>query len=200
MPKFKRTKNNRTEDSIQTSVDAYFLLPTHWKDTLRKWKEIPIECQRCYAVYYESENIGQWQCKQHAREWNGRYDGKFYPIGTWDCCGETTKDYQEYLKKGCVRADHSPLSASFQLSQDDLYMPIAILQYIRVKREAVLFKNQSGELEPWDPAIGDGECVIRRFDWKEDLCRKINGKSLKDDFFTRDIASGHTKYRTSIYT
>jgi hypothetical protein len=84
------------------------------------------ECARCRLQFREIENIGAWQCTQHAIALND-FDYDIVAIkerGVWPCCGARIK-VNRATDQGCVPCDHTPVYRLWT-PHDDYAIPSAI--------------------------------------------------------------------------
>jgi len=72
----------------------------YWLETLRLWREAPLRC-RYGHYYFEFDNLGRWDCMQHAAEYA-------YLDRRWPCCGA-----RNVASDGCVPADHTTRDYNF---------------------------------------------------------------------------------------
>lgn len=177
LPKLRNTKNQNI--GPQSVVDAYFTLPQEWLEAMDKWRSIPLECARCGEDYFECNNIGQWQCKQHVGQWNMTQNGKFYSIGRWDCCGDYNRENPPSGPTGCVKSDHSIMRSPYT-RRDDMTVPNFLLQYIRVDGCALTNAKNENYKDPWTAHTLPGNSVIRRYDWIDAEERLTSGKTNRN--------------------
>jgi hypothetical protein len=103
---------------------------------MRLWSTMKRKCVNGHE-YYEIDNVGHWQCKQHAMEYEEEH-------GLWPCCGKT-----QFSNLGCVSADHRCFGKPFEVSDTiyDVPQPISRLMgprkgdlgngaYLRFDRQA----------------------------------------------------------------
>lgn len=88
------------------TIDWQTVVPSEWIGPAKIWVTELRICKRCSAQYLEANNLGQWRCYCHPREYNHSRDGEFKRKGQWDCCGETSYNENRPHINGCKRADH----------------------------------------------------------------------------------------------
>lgn len=71
-------------------------MPADWGLVIRDWTKSSLYCVNNHW-FWEIENVGRWQCKQHFCDPEVQSDGVTY----WPCCGRFGED-----DPGCVDADH----------------------------------------------------------------------------------------------
>ncbi len=146
-----------------------------WKVAFSEWNKEPRQCFKCNAIYYESNNMGKWQCVQKHVARNPR-----------------TREQYEFL----VRADHCNVLNMNYSNLDDIKIDKIVFE--RLKNS--YFSNVFGIIGRTDPAIGrrDGfslnfNYVIRRYDW---ITQHTIGKLVPDipDSFVETAYYKLTKY------
>lgn len=165
-------------------VDLQFSLGREWLDLFRKWNEVVLQCARCNKIYNDIENIGAWNCRQHARDHNGSSSGRFYGPYRWDCCGQIYNENPRNYVSGCIPCDHRPKNENYISPVNDLIIPIVFVPQLRNFNEKSIlrgteleeFKYQSGKsLDPQTWA------VISRFSHLEHSSRFERGTDSSGD-------------------
>ena len=100
-------------------------LKGHWKNVVDVWRRNPIQCASCEILFYEINNVGRWQCWQHACRQEDQKGG----ITRWPCCGREGSS-----AKGCVPADHRGKWTPYTTGQN-LNMPSAVFTRLRQLHE-----------------------------------------------------------------
>jgi hypothetical protein len=88
----------------------------YWDKEIRSWFSGPLRCQRCGIMFNESQNIGRWECVQHAIFFKPDVNTK------WPCCGGLVRPFNK-IGDGCVRADHCFFKTVPWNDDDDLEIP-----------------------------------------------------------------------------
>jgi hypothetical protein len=107
-----------------------------WRKELLKWQRNYYNCTRCGRPFRELDNIGQWNCTQHA--YSALRTSTPIPGDKWPCCGRLIKS-DTRNDHGCIPCDHT----IFQKAWDhtgDYQMPILIFQqyFKNVRPEAII--------------------------------------------------------------
>lgn len=178
MAKLRGTGSNdpRQEALELTPTDMYFMLDKEWKDVVKRWQTLLLECARCGTLYKEIDNIGTWKCHQHSLGWNYQGKGTFREKSQWDCCGEKMKHNLPGDPRGCVRGDHSPDDVVYS-RKDDIVLPNVVLNFIVTQPKSTIRDKNERILENYYPTDEefDDNVIVRRFDWKEDESRRYYG-------------------------
>jgi hypothetical protein len=158
---------------------SYFLTSKEWQKKIEEWQQVERRCLKCGLLFYEMDNIGKWQCKQHVLDYNHTQDGIFYKAGSWDCCGKKEKRGRELRANGCVRSDHTILFSPYT-EKDDLSIEKALIELIVPCRESIINLDSSRQANFMLKSTKPGDFVVRRYDWKNADSRQETGKSLYD--------------------
>lgn len=106
------------------------------------WHTKKLRCLRCSQFYFESENIGQWKCKQHVRVFNRDVAGQHHPVGVWECCGRSPiwrhdEDWPNHAN-GCVECDHkSDHAGAYLHPRDDVTIHPVLIEYLNIPGRAI---------------------------------------------------------------
>jgi len=93
LPELEHTEENQRISAILAGVRG------EWRLYLDEMRRAPLQCAVDAHRFYEFENLGRWECWQHAcslEQPDKTHPREFYP-----CCGA-----QGAEAEGCVRADH----------------------------------------------------------------------------------------------
>lgn len=108
-------------------------LSPEWMAILRSWRNDYRQCTRCGIRYYEINNIGRWECFQHAYPAmhidNQRYRQQVLTgsidSAVWKCCGAGENDTW-----ACVRADHTDKPRGLWYTEDANIPLLTKIQYL----------------------------------------------------------------------
>ena len=101
-----------------------------WRESIVRWQQEEKLCTRCGTRYKEINNIGRWNCAQHAltamsidKERSAsilKYNTKIF--AQWKCCGR-----RQHEKTACVPADHTDKPRGLMYTEyNDFPMPTKI--------------------------------------------------------------------------
>lgn len=103
--------------------------------------DISKRCAACNQIFYEKQNIGQWECSQHF----GSIEN-----GAFTCCNLRTNCYsfEEFYAKnlsdrlrGCVRCDHRITTEPYNDFSGGMQVPRKYLVALNIKKDAVEVKD-----------------------------------------------------------
>jgi hypothetical protein len=171
--------------------DALYVgLSKEWRNILHEWQNSLKTCTRCQSPYKEIDNIGKWQCHQHAVTAlvidNRRYQSGFSTgsirNATWPCCGR-----EEYSNEACVPADHTDKPRGLFYSDDDDIPLLTKIQHLvePVVKESIVnkFTDQENTTSQSMNPIGNDllskdYVTIRRYNSAKN--REINKRMIPD--------------------
>lgn len=160
-------------------ASSYFLATKKWQKRLEEWESIQYHCKKCGLSYFEKDNIGKWQCKQHVLPFNENEVGMFHGAYQWDCCGYRIKQGKPLKANGCVRSDHTQLMSHYT-EQDDIYIDKALITLILPGKESIVDVYSARETKFIRKDYEPGDYIARRYDWKNADSRQETGQSLYD--------------------
>jgi hypothetical protein len=138
-----------------------------WEDIINIWTKQKLKCSQCGNFFYEINNLGAWECSQHAVEKPHNYNIK------WPCCNKIQRRVPGMASRGCVRADHTTKTVPFE-EHHDISFPLPLVDFIGLYRESVVMEYDNKNQD---------KVTIRRFDWK------IADSLGRNDIFPR-VAQG----------
>src|SRR5688500_12169652 len=149
------------------SIDQnYLVTDPKWIKILRQWEEIEKKCTNCGVLFKEINNIGQWKCMGHTRDWNDIGNGLNYGPNKWDCCGSTNRKKMNGVMypNGCTRCDHTTLSSRLT-NIDDIPLPVVLYSAVNPKSESILSEKELPKDKKNTQTI-TSYIFVRRYDWK----------------------------------
>jgi len=159
---------------------GYFQISKEWRDLLSNWQNVKAKCLKCGYHYYEVNNIGKWECRQHVLDFNTFEPGRFHPQATWDCCGQKHKN-------GCVRSDHTVLLIPYT-ENHDLYIPNELVNLLVSFKESVVDPNSVRQLHYNRKSRKEDDYIVRRYDWLDADSRQETGKTFYSESKHRTVA------------
>ena len=93
LPELERTEENQRIDDIFAGVRG------EWAGIIDGMRRNPLQCAIDGHIFSEFENLGRWECAQHACALEQA--DKTHPRDYYPCCGR-----EGFRAPGCVPADH----------------------------------------------------------------------------------------------
>lgn len=144
---------------------------TFWDNELKLWRKMRLICKRCSRPYKEYNNIGQWNCSQHASIETPTVGQR------WKCCGALRKSTFA-PREGCVRADHAQMNAPYDDTHNIPLLKL-IAKKVCPKKEAIVkvdapdnpetYRDESDKIEAEEEYV-----QVRRYDLNAQTLRYYN--------------------------
>lgn len=145
-----RENTSGTNASIAVGDLVKYVIPEEWNEKIEQWFNMYKICARCSKIYYEINNIGTRNCRQHA----GYYQ---YHTQTWSCCGSNIPE----RLYGCIKSDHTILLVEYT-EKDTLKIPRSVTRALGIPEES--FESNPGiisELNGISMYTEEGTCELK---------------------------------------
>jgi hypothetical protein len=150
---------------------AWAFISPEWQTVIAGWRSKREKCAWCGFTFYESDNIGRWQCRQHRQvQYSTAYS-------MWQCCGFAIANPKNTLRyhhtemapelSGCVLSDHSAQRERVWNMYDAVPLPRILQALIEPRDDACISDREEarrfvGEQHP----LPDGTMFVARYDWR----------------------------------
>ena len=118
LPELEASDETRKIDDILANIRG------RWSGIIDLWRRNPLQCAVDGHLFYEFDNLGKWECVQHACSLERAGPGR--PVEWWPCCGR-----EGVGAEGCVPCDHRVHYAPYGQSSSDLEIPAGVFSQLQ---------------------------------------------------------------------